>query len=108
MTPSQSTVETTPAAPRKGSRTKLVVAFLLLVLVAVAVYAVYLHFRYRVSSDDANVDGHVTAIAPQVSGNVIEVAVLDNQTVKAGQLLVQIDPRDYQAAVDAASCAPPA
>jgi membrane fusion protein (multidrug efflux system) len=102
MTPSQSTVETTPAAPRKGSRTKLVVAFLLLVLVAVAVYAVYLHFRYRVSSDDANVDGHVTAIAPQVSGNVIEVAVLDNQTVKAGQLLVQIDPRDYQAAVDAA------
>jgi len=77
----------------------------LLVAVAVAVYAVYMHFRDRVSSDDANVDGHISAIAPKITGNVIEVAVLDNQTVKAGQLLVRIDPRDYQAAVDVAKAA---
>ena len=58
----------------------------------------YLHFRDRVSSDDANVDGHISAIAPKITGNVIEVPVLDNQTVKAGDVLVRIDPRDYQAA----------
>jgi membrane fusion protein (multidrug efflux system) len=106
VTPTQNAVETTPVArPRNGSRTKLVVALVVLVLVGVASYAAYMHFRDRVSSDDANVDGHITAIAPKISGNVIEVAVLDNQSVKAGQVLVRIDPRDYQAAVDAAKAA---
>ena len=106
VTPSENTVEPTPAARRPGgSRTKLVVALILLVIVAVAAYAAYMHFRDRVSSDDANVDGHITAIAPKIAGNVIEVAVLDNQTVKAGQVLVRIDPRDFQAAVDACKAA---
>jgi membrane fusion protein (multidrug efflux system) len=105
VTPTQNKVEAPPAVRRNGSRTKLVVALVLLVAVAVAVYAVYMHFRDRVSSDDANVDGHISAIAPKITGNVIEVAVLDNQTVKAGQLLVRIDPRDYQAAVDVAKAA---
>jgi membrane fusion protein (multidrug efflux system) len=81
------------------------VALLLLAVAAAAAYAAYLHFRDRVSSDDANVDGHISAIAPKISGNVVEVAVLDNQTVKAGQVLVRIDPRDYQAAVDIAQAA---
>ena len=105
VTPTQNTVETAPEARRNGSRTKLVVAFVVLVAAAVAAYAVYMHFRDRVSSDDANVDGHISAIAPKISGNVVEVAVLDNQKVKAGQVLVRIDPRDYQAAVDVAKAA---
>jgi membrane fusion protein (multidrug efflux system) len=105
VTPTQNKVEAPPAVRRNGSRTKLVAALVLLVAVAVAVYAVYMHFRDRVSSDDANVDGHISAIAPKITGNVTEVAVLDNQTVKAGQLLVRIDPRDYQAAVDVAKAA---
>ncbi|MEI9970759.1 MAG: biotin/lipoyl-binding protein [Ignavibacteriota bacterium] len=42
-------------------------------------------------------DGHISAIAPKITGNVLEVAVLDNQQVKAGDVLVRIDPRDYQA-----------
>ena len=105
MTPSQETLDTTPVARRNGSRAKLAVALLLLVVAAAAAYAVYMHFRDRVSSDDANVDGHISAIAPKISGNVVEVAVLDNQTVKAGQVLVRIDPRDYQAAVDIAQAA---
>jgi membrane fusion protein, multidrug efflux system len=105
VTPSENTVDTPPAARRNGSRTKLVAALLLLVVAAAAAYAVWLHFRDRVSSDDANVDGHITAIAPKISGTVTEVAVLDNQTVKAGQLLARIDPRDAQAAVDLAKAA---
>jgi membrane fusion protein (multidrug efflux system) len=105
VTPTQSKEESPPAVRRTGSRTKVVAAMVLLVAVAVGAYALYMHFRDRVSSDDANVDGHISAIAPKITGNVIEVAVLDNQTVKAGQVLVRIDPRDYQAAVDVAKAA---
>ena len=48
---------------------------------------------------------NLKAIAPKVSGSVVEVLVLDNQPVKAGQVLVRIDPRDYQARVDMAKAA---
>jgi len=105
VTPIQEKVQAPQVTPRRGSRTKLVVAAVLLVAVAAGAYAAYMHFRDRVSTDDANVDGHISAIAPKISGNVIEVAVLDNQPVKAGQVLVRIDPRDYQAAVDVAKAA---
>jgi membrane fusion protein (multidrug efflux system) len=54
------------------------------------------------STDDAQVDGHITQIAARVGGTVLKVAVDDNQQVKTGDLLVQIDPRDYQVAVDKA------
>ena len=57
------------------------------------------------SSDDAQVDAHIIAVAPKISGNVIEVLVKDNQAVKAGDVLVRIDPRDYQARVDIARAA---
>lgn len=67
--------------------------------------ASYFYFNGEVSSDDANVDGHISAIAPKITGNVIDVAVLDNQQVQAGQVLVRIDPRDYQAKVDMARAA---
>ena len=90
--------------PRKLPRGKIV-AVLLLLIVAGAATAAYLHFQDRVSSDDANVDGHITAIAPKISGTVAEVQVLDNQPVKAGQVLVRIDPRDLQARVDMAKAA---
>jgi membrane fusion protein (multidrug efflux system) len=56
--------------------------------------------RFIQSTDDAYVGGNVTAIAPHVAGFVTEIAVTDNQHVGAGQLLVRIDPRDYQAALD--------
>ncbi|MGA2196851.1 MAG: HlyD family secretion protein [Bryobacteraceae bacterium] len=108
MATSKNTIETTPtvpAAPAGGSRVRIVVLVVLFVLLVAGAIAVYLHYQNRVSSDDANVDGHITAIAPKISGNVVEVAVLDNQAVKAGQVLVRIDPRDYQARADQAKAA---
>ncbi len=91
-------------APRRRSWAKI--AALLILLMAVAAgYALYAHFQDRVSSDDANVDGHISAIAPKIAGNVAEVLVMDNQPVKAGQVLVRIDPRDFQARVDLAKAA---
>lgn len=56
----------------------------------------------HVSTDDAQVDAHVTPIAPRVGGTVLRVAVSDNQVVDAGTVLVEIDPRDYQVAIDKA------
>jgi membrane fusion protein, multidrug efflux system len=49
------------------------------------------------STDDAFVEGHVTAIASQVPGRVSELLIEDNQEIKKGALLVQIDPCDYEA-----------
>jgi membrane fusion protein, multidrug efflux system len=91
--------------PRRGSSKKIVILVVLLLAIAAGGTAAYYHFLNRVSSDDATVDGHITAIAPKISGNVSEVLVLDNQAVKAGQVLVKIDPRDYQAKVDQAKAA---
>jgi len=86
-------------APARRAPLRAVAFLVLLIAVGVGVWA-YLHFQDRVSSDDANVDGHISAIAPKVAGSVAEVLVVENQPVKAGQVLVRIDPRDFQAKVD--------
>jgi membrane fusion protein, multidrug efflux system len=71
---------------------------------AIAVLAVLIiwHYSGRESTDDAQLEGHVTQISAQVGGHIVEVAVRDNEFVDAGRVLVRIDPRDYQAAVDRA------
>ncbi len=55
-----------------------------------------------VGTDDARVALHFSTVAPRVSGQVVEVAVNDNQPVRAGQLLVRLDERDYLTAVQRA------
>jgi hypothetical protein len=52
------------------------------------------------STDDAQIEGHITQISARLSGTIIKVNVTDNQSVAAGAILAQIDPRDYQVAVD--------
>ena len=56
----------------------------------------------RVSTDDAQVDGHITQVSARVGGTVTKVNVKENQYVEAGAVLVELDPRDYQVAVDRA------
>ncbi len=91
--------ESQPAAPRSQAKWILLAA---LGLAAAGGYAVWLHFQDRVSTDDATVDGHISPVAAKIAGNVTEVRVRDNQPVKAGAVLLCIDPRDYQAKVDLA------
>jgi membrane fusion protein, multidrug efflux system len=99
--------EPLPPAPPKGLKSpkvqRLLIAGAILVL-AVAV-GLFLYYRNRETTDDAQVDGHITPIAAKISGRVAEVLVHDNEPVKAGQVLVKIDPRDYQAALDNAKAA---
>jgi len=72
------------------------------VILLAALLGLYLYFHNRESTDDAQVDGHITPIAAKIYGRVAKVQVNDNQAVKAGQILVQLDPADYQAALDEA------
>ena len=64
--------------------------------------AFILYFHNRESTDDAQVDGHITPIASKIYGRIGKVLVKDNEPVKAGQILAQIEAADYQAAVDEA------
>ncbi|HEY6394242.1 MAG TPA: HlyD family secretion protein, partial [Candidatus Binataceae bacterium] len=81
----------------------------LLVIVIIAVLAAtipaihyYGYFSTHVSTDDAYVDGTVALVAPRVSGTVSNVYVEDNWTVKEGELLLTLDPRDFQVRVNQA------
>jgi len=56
----------------------------------------------RESTDDAQVDAPVTPVSARVGGTVMRVPVKDNQRVDAGAVLVELDPRDYQVAIDKA------
>ena len=71
---------------------------LFLILLAGAVFGLryYLHARLVESTDDAFIEAHVVQISPKVAGHVAEVRVKDNQEVKKGDLLVAIDPRDFE------------
>jgi membrane fusion protein, multidrug efflux system len=70
--------------------------------VAVVAAGLFIYYFNRESTDDAQVNGHITAVSAKVYGRVAEVLVNDNQPVKAGQPLVKLDARDYQAALDQA------
>ncbi len=71
----------------------------------IATVGLVLYYQNRVSTDDAEVDGHIVPIACRIYGTVAEVMIHDNEAVKQGQVLVRIDPRDYQARVDQAKAA---
>jgi len=77
----------------------LIMAAVVLAIVGVLVLR-YL-FSYE-STEDAQIDGHLNTVSARVSGHVLKLLVEDNQFVKAGTPLVQIDPKDYQVALDRA------
>jgi membrane fusion protein, multidrug efflux system len=94
------------AADKDTARGRLAGRGRWLALVAVVIVAGALIYLWRtagrVSTDDAQVDGHITQVAARVGGTVTKVNVKENQYVEAGVVLVELDPRDYQVAVDRA------
>ena len=85
----------------------LVLGALGLVVLGAIVYAAYLwHYStIHVATDDAFIAGHIAAVSARISGTTVEVLVNDNQDVKSGDVLVRLDPRDYQVAVAQAQAA---
>jgi membrane fusion protein (multidrug efflux system) len=96
--PPRAIVEKQPLITSK-LRGRLVVGGIVLLA---AFLGLFLYFHDRESTDDAQVDGHITPVASKIYGRISKVLVNDNEPVKAGQILAQIDMGDFQAAVDEA------
>jgi len=91
---------------RQPSRTqssgfRIALAIAAVVLIIAGIFA-YRYFTSYESTDDAQVDGHINSISARITGHVIKLNVNDNQFVHAGDVLVEIDPTDYQVALDRA------
>src|SRR6202035_5643045 len=87
--------------PRR-SRARIFLTIVLVLVLTIGGYFLWKYFSSYESTDDAQIDGHVNAISARISGHLIEVLVEDSQLVKAGDVLVKIDPRDYEVAVSKA------
>ena len=68
----------------------------------VALFFLWRYFGSYEDTDDAQIDGHLNSISARVSGHVAKLLVEDNQFVQAGTPLVQIDPKDYEVALERA------
>jgi len=87
---------------RRKGRTKWIMG-LALVICCVAGFLIYhKFFAGRESTDDAQIDGHINPVAAKVSGHVLAIKVKDNQFVKAGTVLLEIDAKDYRVALEKA------
>jgi len=86
---------------RAHPQAKWVLALAALVLLVGGVF-IWHYYSIRESTDDAQIDGHIHPISGRVSGTVLRVLHDENQTVQAGTLLIELDPKDYQVAVDRA------
>ena len=98
-------VNTPPVPPprRRGRIRKFVLAGGAGLALIVIVILLYQHFvaPYE-STDDAFIDGYITLISPRIPGPVVALRVTDDEEVRQGQVLAEIDSRDYSAALSAA------
>jgi membrane fusion protein (multidrug efflux system) len=86
---------------RTHPRAKWLIAALVILLL-IGGFFIWRYYAVRESTDDAQIDGHINPISPRVTGTVLNVLHDDNEVVQAGTLLVELDPKDYQVAVDRA------
>jgi membrane fusion protein (multidrug efflux system) len=93
---------TTDAAPPPVKKRSSVVPRIILIVCAILLIGgglyYYLSTRGRVTTDDAYTDGRAVSIASRISGYVVQLSIADNQRVKAGDVLLKLDPRDYETA----------
>ena len=87
---------------KTASFIRFAVTFLVLLVSILVAHALWKHYMYSPWTRDGRVRAEIVRIAPDVSGLVTKVNVIDNQTVKKGDLLFEIDPSRYQNALDLA------
>ena len=90
--------------PPASKRRRNILIGTAVVVVLLLTTVVYYHFFLApyVSTDDAFIDGYVAMISPRVPGQVLKLVVTDNQQVKAGDVLVELDPSDYATSLNVA------
>jgi membrane fusion protein (multidrug efflux system) len=84
---------------KKNKYRGLIIFGVVLAVLGVAGFFTWRYLNRFEDTDDAQVDGHINAISARISGHVIAVLAEDEQVVKAGDVLVRIDPKDYEAAL---------
>ena len=95
--PASSVPDTPEAPPKRGINRFIVIGVIAVLAVAGILY--YLYTQTYESTDDAQVDGHLNPIASRVDGSVTAVHFENNQVVHAGDVLVELDPKDNQVAL---------
>lgn len=98
--PNDQADDLTTDAPRPSRLRSILIG--LVILAAIAGFFSWRYLSARESTDDAQIEGHVHPIAARVGGTIVNLAVKDNQWVEAGAVLAQLDPNDYQVALDRA------
>jgi membrane fusion protein (multidrug efflux system) len=86
----------------EGRRRTLLFAAIIGCVILLGAVSFWLYSRRYETTDDAQVDGHLSGITARIDGDVKAVRVEENQSVQAGDLLVELDPRDYEVAVEQA------
>ncbi len=96
-TPGRSENVIVPPPRRNRRKLKIIIAAAAVLVVLAVTVIYYIHFiaPYE-STDDAFIDGYVTIVSSRVPGQVARLLVTDNQRVKEGEVLVELDPRDYE------------
>jgi membrane fusion protein (multidrug efflux system) len=104
ITPTEATAAASPAAAKPGfARQHKLALGLGMGLVVIAAVTVYLiHAARHETTDDAYTTGHIHNISSRVAGTVVKVNVDDNQFVQKGQVLAELDPKDFQVLVNKA------
>ncbi|HEY1663541.1 MAG TPA: HlyD family secretion protein [Verrucomicrobiae bacterium] len=88
-----------PLFKRRGF---IIIAIIVAAVVIIAAVILWLILRQYVSTDDAYIDGNVSQISPRVAAQITALHVNDNELVHPGDLLVELDPTDFQVALDQA------
>jgi membrane fusion protein, multidrug efflux system len=99
---SETDESTETAQPRSRRRGIIVIVLALLVLVGLGIWW---RSTFSEDTDDAQVNGHLIQISSRIAGQILKVDVDENQVVKAGDEIAELDPRDFQVAVENAEAA---
>ncbi len=93
-----------PGYAANPKRARALIAIATVVAIAGIAYGIYwtLYLSHYQDTDDAYVQGNVVQVTPQIAGTVVQVSVQDTDAVKAGDLLVALDPADARATLDEA------
>src|SRR5690349_1838249 len=104
----QTSAQEAPAASRSGKKPNFVLPIVGLLVVAGLVWLGvnwFLTGRFEISTDNAQIRADLTRVAPKIQGYVTKVEVVENQKVKAGDLLISLEGADFQARVAQAQAA---